>query len=135
MSHYAIVKDLRTREVPGKKNGNSALLISRIPYASQDMKLPVRKWMMDVLNWYLVIFFKRMLKLRSMGAEHIPDGPCIIAPNHASYLDGIVVYHFLKKKHRKDVYFVAKEKNFRNPLFRFFAAIPCDSDGYKPQPS
>ena len=123
MAHYAIVKDL-AEHVKEKKNTISASTfdIRDILTGRNDMKLPMRKWMMDVMNLYFIVFYKRLLKLRGKGSERIPDGPCIIAPNHASYLDGIVVYHFLKKKHKKDVYFVAKEKNFRNPLFRFFAS-------------
>lgn len=29
--------------------------------------------------------------LRVRGREHVPDGPCIVVANHASYLDGIVL--------------------------------------------
>ena len=41
------------------------------------------------------------------GTENIPKaGPCVIVPNHSSYLDGLVVFGTL----RRDVCFVAKRE-------------------------
>ncbi len=67
-------------------------------------------------------FFKLYFKLRGKGAERIPDGPVIIAPNHQSFLDGLFVMSFLKYRDIKNTYFYAKEQHIRQPFVKFMAA-------------
>ncbi|MGE0077461.1 MAG: AMP-binding protein [Bacteroidales bacterium] len=67
-------------------------------------------------------FFKIYFKLRSEGTENIPEGPCIIAPNHQSYLDGLLVASFIKRKTFKSTYFYAKKKHVNNWIARFMAS-------------
>ena len=67
-------------------------------------------------------FFKLYFKLRGKGAERIPDGPVIIAPNHQSFLDGLFVMSFLKYRDIKNTYFYAKEQHIRRPFIKFMAA-------------
>jgi long-chain acyl-CoA synthetase len=122
MALYSIVKEL-AEYVDANKTTEEVQSFDLKDILSKkiDISLPVRRWMLDGADWYFSVFYKKMLKLKGLGAEKIPDGPCIIAPNHTSYLDSIILYHFLKKEHKSDVYFVAKEKNFRSPLFKIFA--------------
>lgn len=61
-------------------------------------------------------------KLTGKGAEQIPDGPVIIAPNHQSFLDGLFVMSFLKFRDIKNTYFYAKEQHVHQPLVKFIAA-------------
>ncbi len=67
-------------------------------------------------------FFRLYFKLRGKGAERIPDGPVIIAPNHQSFLDGLFVMSFLKYRDIKNTYFYAKEQHIRRPFIKFMAA-------------
>lgn len=67
-------------------------------------------------------FFRLYFKLRGKGAERIPDGPVIIAPNHQSFLDGLFVMSFLKYRDIKNTYFYAKEQHVRQPFIKFMAA-------------
>ncbi len=67
-------------------------------------------------------FFKLYFKLKGKGAEQIPDGPVIIAPNHQSFLDGLFVMSFLKYRDIKNTYFYAKEQHIRQPFVKFMAA-------------
>lgn len=67
-------------------------------------------------------FFRLYFKLTGKGAERIPDGPVIIAPNHQSFLDGLFVMSFLKYRDIKNTYFYAKEQHVRRPFVKFMAA-------------
>lgn len=66
--------------------------------------------------------FKLYFKLTGKGADRIPDGPVIIAPNHQSFLDGLFVMSFLKYRDIKNTYFYAKEQHVKQPLVKFIAA-------------
>jgi 1-acyl-sn-glycerol-3-phosphate acyltransferase len=51
------------------------------------------------------------------GEEHVPkSGPVILAPNHVSYLDPVVVGISVSRR----VHFMAKKELFRNPLVGWF---------------
>jgi 1-acyl-sn-glycerol-3-phosphate acyltransferase len=50
------------------------------------------------------------------GLEHLPDEPCIVAANHASYLDGIVLSAVLPPRFA----FVIKREVTRVPVAHFF---------------
>ncbi len=67
-------------------------------------------------------FFKIYFRFKSEGVENIPEGPCIIAPNHQSFLDGLFVSSFIKRKTFKTTYFYAKKKHVNNWFLRFMAS-------------
>jgi len=52
------------------------------------------------------------IRVRLIGAEHLPAGPCIVVANHASYLDGIVMKAALPARFS----FVIKKEVNRIPL-------------------
>ena len=58
-----------------------------------------------------------------------PGGPLIVASNHRSYLDPIILASFLPRR----VYHMAKRELFRNPLFArlitYYGAFPVDREG------
>jgi long-chain acyl-CoA synthetase len=60
-------------------------------------------------------------RLRGEGTDNIPEGPCILAPNHQSFIDGLFVSAFLKNRTMRKTYFYAKEKHVRDRLVRAFA--------------
>lgn len=66
-------------------------------------------------------FFTIYSGLNSKGAEFIPDGPCIIAPNHESFFDGLYLASAMKMKTIKKSYFYAKKKHVNNWFLRFLA--------------
>lgn len=49
------------------------------------------------------------------GLQHLPHGPCVLAVNHASYLDALVLSTALPRPFR----FVAKRELAANPLLRW----------------
>lgn len=71
---------------------------------------------------------KPYFRLSLEGAEHLPSGPCIVAPNHNSYLDPVVVQAALPLRlvflMTRDWY----DKPLLRPFFRFMRAVPVDDD-------
>lgn len=66
-------------------------------------------------------FFRLYFRFRGQGMTNIPEGPCIIAPNHQSFFDGLFVASFLKKQVIRNTYFYAKEKHVSSKFLKFFA--------------
>ena len=58
-----------------------------------------------------------------------PGGPLIVASNHRSYLDPVILASFLPRR----VFHMAKRELFRNPLFArlitYYGAFPVDREG------
>jgi 1-acyl-sn-glycerol-3-phosphate acyltransferase len=64
-------------------------------------------------RWIARTFFALSVE----GMEHVPArGPVILAPNHVSYLDPVVVGIAMRRR----VHFMAKKELFRNPLMGWF---------------
>lgn len=122
MADYSIVKDLAEYAHTSKQGVNeTAFDLKDILAGESSFKVPESRWMLDIFNRYFSLFYKGRINLAGKGEELVPEGPCILAPNHSSYLDSIVVYHLLHNAENDDLYFLAKEKNFRNPFFKLFA--------------
>lgn len=66
-------------------------------------------------------FFSVYFQYRSKGQEHLPEGACIIAPNHQSFFDGLFVTSNLGIRQVGQTYFYAKEKHVKGRLLKFFA--------------
>jgi long-chain acyl-CoA synthetase len=67
------------------------------------------------------LFFKLFFRFKGEGASNIPNEPCIIVPNHQSFLDALFVASFLKYTQMRKTFFYAKEKHIRNPFLKFLA--------------
>jgi 1-acyl-sn-glycerol-3-phosphate acyltransferase len=77
--------------------------------------------MLYFILWPLAwLVFKLFFRLKIEGKHNVPTpGPLIIAANHKSYLDPIVL--ILASKRR--IYFMAKSELFRIPLFNWLIRI------------
>ncbi|MCL1980797.1 MAG: AMP-binding protein [Proteobacteria bacterium] len=79
--------------------------------------------------WFTTNLFKNASRLllgcyfrfRTEGRENIPDTPCIIAPNHQSFIDGLLVAAGLKNALMRRTCFYAKAKHVRKRWLRFLA--------------
>ncbi|MGL4370853.1 MAG: 1-acyl-sn-glycerol-3-phosphate acyltransferase, partial [Spirochaetota bacterium] len=89
---------------------------------SGDIILSRKTWVIRLLLVMFRLLLGRRIKLSVSGTENIPQGPCIIAPNHESFLDTLVLLANLDRRILEDTYFFAKEKNFRVPMGRAFAS-------------
>lgn len=86
-----------------------------------NIRLPETWFTARVAVLFSKLFFKIYFKLAAKGVDNIPDGPCIIAPNHQSFLDGMFVMSFMKLRTIKNTYFYAKEQHIKRPFFKFLA--------------
>lgn len=87
-----------------------------------QLKLPKAWPTQNFIKTLSKAFFKIYFRFKSDGAENIPEGPCIIAPNHQSYLDGLLVASFIKRKAFRSTYFYAKKKHVNNWFTKFLAS-------------
>ncbi len=71
----------------------------------------------------LKTFFKLYNRLEVHGLENLPEPPFIIAPNHASYLDGFVLACALPQDIALKTYFLGAEEYFRNSISAFFGRL------------
>lgn len=78
-----------------------------------ELTLPESWFTWNIFKHLTKGLFKIYFRLRGEGMENIPDGPCIIAPNHQSFFDGMFVAVFLNDKINRNTYFYAKEKHIQ----------------------
>lgn len=84
-------------------------------------KLP-KFWLTNTLMMRMSkLLFKLYFRFRSKGEENIPEGPCIIAPNHQSFFDGLFVTALLKTRQIRNTFFYAKSQHVKLPFLKFLA--------------
>lgn len=77
------------------------------------------RWLIEPLAvWFLGFYFFRILNGRVVGIEHLIPPPYILAFNHSSYLDWLLVYHVFSRHYGIEVFFLAKSKLNANPVWR-----------------
>ncbi|MEN8190473.1 MAG: AMP-binding protein [Thermodesulfobacteriota bacterium] len=86
-----------------------------------DLTLPVSWVTINIFQNISRIFFNLYFRFRGAGRENLPDSPCIIAPNHQSYYDGMFVASVLKGRTLKKTYFYAKKKHVKSRVLGFLA--------------
>lgn len=83
------------------------------------------------MSWFAM---RVILRLRIKGAENLPNnGPFVITPNHASYLDSLAVCAALGLRRMRQTYWVGWAKLlFRGPIRRLLSRaahiLPIDPD-------
>jgi long-chain acyl-CoA synthetase len=85
------------------------------------LKLPKGRTIHYVSMKFTQFLFTVLFKLKGKGQGNIPDGPCIIAPNHQSFFDGMFVASFIKHRTMRKTYFYAKKKHVKGAFLRFLA--------------
>lgn len=68
-------------------------------------------------------FFLLYNRLEVEGVQNLPEPPFIVAPNHASYLDGFVVASALPPHIAVRTYFLGAEEYFTHPVTSLFARL------------
>ncbi len=86
-----------------------------------NLKLPKSWPTLTMIKTSAKAFFTLYFKFHGEGYDKIPEGPCIIAPNHQSFFDGLFVAAFIRRKTMKSTYFYAKKKHVNNWFLRFLA--------------
>jgi len=109
------VADKKTKMEEGGMNWK-AILKEKIHF-----NLP-KFWLTNTIMMKLSkLFFKIYFRFTSKGEENIPEGPCIIAPNHQSFFDGLFVTALMKTKQIKSTFFYAKSQHVKLPFLKFLA--------------
>jgi len=71
------------------------------------------EWIYEVVRVVTMLNALVLFRARGYGSENVPDGPVIIAPNHASFMDHFFCGAFI----RRHIQFMAKSQMFgRGPL-------------------
>ncbi|MBN2349569.1 MAG: AMP-binding protein [Bacteroidales bacterium] len=111
------VRDHKTRNTFKIEIINWSLILKE----KVHLNLP-KTWFTNHLVKYISkIFLNILFRLKGEGTANIPEGPCIIAPNHQSFFDGFFIISFLKRKIMNRTYFYAKEKHWRRRWMQFLA--------------
>lgn len=74
-----------------------------------DVVLPKSSALLKPIVSSVRRFFKLFFTIEANGMENIPEGACIIAPNHESKLDAFLVLSYLDKKTVKNTFSYAKK--------------------------
>ncbi len=86
-----------------------------------DLTLPKTWFTVILFQQFSKLFFSLYFRFTGHGLQHLPDTPCIIAPNHQSFYDALLVAAQFKGKFMRKTYFYAKEKHVQNGVIRFLA--------------
>ena len=70
------------------------------------------EWPYEVVRMITVGMAVTLFRAQGFGAENVPNGPLILAPNHASFLDHFFAGAFI----RRHIQFMAKSQLFANPV-------------------
>ena len=86
-----------------------------------SVTLPKSGFLHVWINRAARVALRLCFRVRGQGVENLPDGPCILAPNHQSFMDGLLVSTFLHKSTLRKTYFYAKAEHIRRWWLRFLA--------------
>ena len=71
------------------------------------------EWVYELVRLMTVVTALAFFRAQGFGSENVPNGPVILAPNHASFMDHFFVGGFI----RRHVQFMAKSQMFgRHPM-------------------
>jgi long-chain acyl-CoA synthetase len=104
---------------------------------ARDLARPswLRAIVLFVVLRAIILVTRAGIRLRVDGRAHFPaSGPCIVTPNHASYLDGFIVAANLPFRLFRRIFFVGAAEYFQTPLMRSLARlaniVPVDPDAH-----
>jgi 1-acyl-sn-glycerol-3-phosphate acyltransferase len=69
-------------------------------------------WVYEMVRVATVLHALITFRARGIGAENVPNGPVILAPNHASFMDHFFTGAFIRRRVR----FMAKSQLFSPPI-------------------
>ena len=86
-----------------------------------QLKLPKTSISQNIIRNASKALFKLIFRFNGEGSEQIPQGPCIIAPNHQSFFDGLFVASFIKSAIMRKTYFYVKKKHVKGKFLQRMA--------------
>jgi len=103
------------------RSGQSAIDWHGILTERQTTGLPYSWWLHNPLRHLLSGIARTYFKLTVEGLNHLPSSPFIMAVNHQSFMDGLLVTAFLGNAMMKNTYFFAKQKHVNKPWLKYLA--------------
>ncbi len=99
---------------------------------NQELELDYKDDVLIYGSLVLKYIFKLYFRLQTEGLLNLPKTPpFIIAPNHASYLDGFLIASSLPKEVLQNTYFVGAKEYFEGKfgefIAKYFHVIPVDT--------
>ncbi len=94
------------------------ILKESIPFKIEDYPILFKAGRM-----ILRLMFTLYNRMEAKGVDNLPNAPFILAPNHASYLDGFVLASALPYEIAKLTYFLGEEHYFKNPITSLFGRL------------
>ncbi len=79
--------------------------------------------LLRVGGWFVRLFYR----MEVSGLEHLPEGGCLLLPNHVTWVDAILLQVASPRPIRFLVYEPIYRKPLLNPIFRLLKAIPVTS--------
>lgn len=86
-----------------------------------QIRLPKSRLSITLIIRSFSILSKLYFRFKVKGQENIPNQPCIIAPNHQSFFDGLFVASGLKNKTLRKSFFYTKAKHVKANWLKRFA--------------
>lgn len=87
-----------------------------------DVILPKSSFLLGPIVHAVRSVFRLFFTIEGSGMENIPEGACIIAPNHESKLDPFLVISYLDKPILKNTFSYAKKDHVRSWARRYLAS-------------
>lgn len=112
-----------------------AAILEDLPGADSDVGFILKRRTLTIAALFALLRLGRLLAppISVSGRQHLPGrGPCIIAPNHQSYLDPFFLCAVLPFAVLKQVFVVGATEYFETPLTAWLARqcnlVPVDPD-------
>ena len=86
-----------------------------------DLSLPTSSPVHAMGNNVLKFLMHQYFRLSVSGREHLKNSPFILAPNHQSYIDAMIISQCFDNKTLRETYFYAEQRHFKKSWQRFFA--------------
>lgn len=90
-------------------------------YNTDDITIPKSSILIQIVRVILKIHLFIWFRFSKSGTENIKDGAAIIAPNHQSFLDTMMILASLSYTQLKHTFFYAKSKHINNMFLRALA--------------
>ena len=98
-----------------------ALNWSEIIADTKNVELSEKSYVVPIIHRFFKTVLGSFFRVTTKGVEYIPEGPCIIAPNHQSYFDAAFLTQSLRSSFLKRTFFCAKEKHVNKFILRSLA--------------
>lgn len=94
---------------------------SKILREKVNVQLPESWFTQPVFKHIGKLLLRFYFKLDVKGLGNLPESPFILAPNHQSFIDGLLVIIGMSNIQLRKTYFYAKEKHVKKPWVKFLA--------------